>query len=271
MALCERCQNFDIQAFSRDGFRHRGYPIASFIRAAKAGCGFCSLLLEQFLVADRGSKLKYLSIELRKQSGEWADVKWLSGEGFTLFQRWLTTVVSPVWVHFNVTRAALLPSRGTEALNIVGLKAFVSPFCSVNHEIRGYTHTVELHLGADAGEPRLTLHGSGEWLICIPPRHTRRNVPRHHRPPCGRAIHLEQVPHRGRPSLASRLQGEPPRVRPNPLPHRIVRRRRRPPPHPLRRNHTRLHRPGPIPTTRLRPPRDGRHARQVHRAQPPVG
>jgi hypothetical protein len=165
MALCKRCQNFDIQAFSRGGFRHRGYPIASFIRAAKAGCGFCSLLLDQFLVADRGNELKYLSIELRKQSGEWANVKWLSGKGFDLFQRWLTTVMAPVWVHFSVRRAALLPSRGTEALNIVGLNAFVSPFATSNHNVHGYTHSIELHLVADAGErPRLhslILQGSG--------------------------------------------------------------------------------------------------------------
>lgn len=151
MTLCKRCQNFDIQAFSRDTLAHRGYPITSFIRAAKAGCTFCSLLLEHFLVADRGSKLKYLSIELRKQTGEWADVKWLSGAGFTLFERWAVSVLVPVWVHFRVTRGDFLPSRGTEALNIIALRAFVSPFSASNKETRGYTHTVEFHLGADPG------------------------------------------------------------------------------------------------------------------------
>lgn len=151
MALCRRCQNFDIQSFSRDGCAYRGYPVAAFIRSAKAGCAFCSLLLEHFLIADGGSKLKFLSIELRKRSGEWADVKWLSSEGWTLFSRWAITALVPVWVNFSVTRGGYLPSRGTEALNIVGLNAFVSPFSTSNWLTGGYTHTIKLHLAADAG------------------------------------------------------------------------------------------------------------------------
>jgi len=151
MALCTRCQNFNIQSFSPDGFPYRGYPVASFIRAARAGCSFCSMLLEHFLAADRGDTLKFLSIELRKHSGEWADIKWFSAQGLTLFRLWLTTVRAPVWVHFRAKTGLVLPSRGTEALNIAGLDAFVSPFCESRDQTSACTHAVTLHLGADAG------------------------------------------------------------------------------------------------------------------------
>lgn len=152
MELCKRCQNFNIHSFARDGPSFRGYPIAPFLRAAHAGCPFCSLLLKHFLVADAGNKLKFLSIEMRKVSGEWADVKWVSNEGFTLFWRSVITAVMPVWVNFSVRRGDYLPTRGTEALNVVGLNAFVSPFTASNGETSAYTHTIKLHLGADPGE-----------------------------------------------------------------------------------------------------------------------
>lgn len=152
MDLCKRCRNFDIHSFARGGPPFRGYPIALFLRAAHSGCPFCSLLLKQFLVADAGNKLKFLSIEMRKRSGEWADVKWVSGEGFTLFWRCLMAAVVPVWVNFSVRRGEYLPSRGEEALNAVGLDVSVSPFTALNGVTNAYTHTIKLHLGADPGE-----------------------------------------------------------------------------------------------------------------------
>lgn len=155
--LCKSCQNFNIQAFSRDSYAHRGYSVASFIRSAKAGCAFCSMLLEQFRIADAGSKVKFLEIELRKVSGERAHVKWLSREGQTLFYWWALTMLVPVWVNFRVQRRRYLPSRGTEALNIVELTAFVSPYSTWNHLETGFTHSIKVHLAADAGELALAL------------------------------------------------------------------------------------------------------------------
>lgn len=157
MDLCKRCRNFNIHSFARGGPHFRGYPIAAFLLAAQSGCPFCSLLLENLLIADAGNKLKFLSIEMRKAAGEWADVKWVSNEGFTLFWRWFMASLMPVWVNFSVRRGEYLPSRGEEALNVVGLDVFVSPFTASNGETTAYTHTIKLHLGADPGESSFAL------------------------------------------------------------------------------------------------------------------
>jgi hypothetical protein len=44
-SLCDRCQNFDIQSFTRSSSRRRGYLLRD-VEAAAGGCEFCSLLLD---------------------------------------------------------------------------------------------------------------------------------------------------------------------------------------------------------------------------------
>ena len=44
--LCELCQTFDIQSFSRSSTRRRGYLLRHAEAAAADGCEFCSLLLD---------------------------------------------------------------------------------------------------------------------------------------------------------------------------------------------------------------------------------
>ena len=72
--------------------------------------------------------------------------------------------VVPVWVNFSVRRGEYLPSRGTEALNIVGLDVFVSPFTASNGETGAYTHTIKLHVGADPGELPSTTRTLFAWI-----------------------------------------------------------------------------------------------------------
>lgn len=59
IAVWRRCCHFYIQSFA----------LAIFIGSAKAGCAFCSVLLDEFIVADDGDELTYLAIVLRKSSG----------------------------------------------------------------------------------------------------------------------------------------------------------------------------------------------------------
>lgn len=45
-SLCNRCQNFDIQSFTRSPSRRRGYLLKDVETSARDGCEFCSLLLD---------------------------------------------------------------------------------------------------------------------------------------------------------------------------------------------------------------------------------
>ena len=46
MTLCARCENFDIQAFTKDAHGLRGYLIKDVRESARLGCEFCQLLIE---------------------------------------------------------------------------------------------------------------------------------------------------------------------------------------------------------------------------------
>ncbi|KAI1467801.1 HET-domain-containing protein [Daldinia caldariorum] len=160
--LCSRCQNFNIQAFERGGYAYRGYPIAAVIRSATAeeSCSFCSMLLEHLKIADRGNKTSFLSIEIRKQSGEADPVPWFSFDRLHVLRRQLISMTyGPVWVHFSIQRADRLPSRGETALNIIKLRAFVSPTISKSPTLIGFgatTPAVQFNLAADPETPAYT-------------------------------------------------------------------------------------------------------------------
>lgn len=72
MALCENCQDFDIQAFDTgDGFKYRGFPLSEVLDSVDKGCSVCTLMLETLLFAEDGdSKFSYLGNALRKRRGE---------------------------------------------------------------------------------------------------------------------------------------------------------------------------------------------------------
>ena len=46
ISLCARCQNLDIQSFSRCADRRKGYLLKDVEEAAHQGCQFCTLLLD---------------------------------------------------------------------------------------------------------------------------------------------------------------------------------------------------------------------------------
>lgn len=110
--LCERCQNFDIQAFSRNAYPYRGYLLSAIGQSAREGCSFCNLLLH------------YAGISISSacdSSFLWRD-----------------------WVHFSVVREANSTSTGFEddgGLNI-----------SYLHVEFDFTDTeLDLHVAADEG------------------------------------------------------------------------------------------------------------------------
>ncbi|KAI1473949.1 HET-domain-containing protein [Daldinia eschscholtzii] len=160
--LCSRCQNFNIQAFERGGYAYRGYPLAAVIRSATAeeSCSFCSMLLEHLKIADRGNKTSFLSIAIRKESGEADPVPWFSFDRLHLIRRqFISMTYGPVWVHFSIQRADRFPSRGKDALNIIKLRAFVSPTISRSPTLIGFgamTPAVYFNLAADPETPAFT-------------------------------------------------------------------------------------------------------------------
>ncbi|KAI0810183.1 heterokaryon incompatibility protein-domain-containing protein [Xylaria sp. FL0064] len=126
MALCRRCRDFDIQAFQRDTFKYRGYPLEAVINSADAGCSFCSLLLDHLKSSDDGNQHSYLSIFLRKKTGDQLAVSPLSKDALLLLFRSLYLAISPAWVHFSVRRADHFPWLAKDGLNIRSLGAYVS-------------------------------------------------------------------------------------------------------------------------------------------------
>jgi hypothetical protein len=68
MALCTRCENFDIQSFS-NGFFFRTYHLSAVETAGSNGCSFCNLLLETLKVTPGGtSKMEEFRALLRRPS-----------------------------------------------------------------------------------------------------------------------------------------------------------------------------------------------------------
>ncbi|CAM1509810.1 Fc.00g001450.m01.CDS01 [Cosmosporella sp. VM-42] len=157
MPLCSRCRAFNIQAFAKNQFEYRGYPLEAFVRAAKDGCSFCSMLLEQFMAVEDARERRFLNDALGLESGQFGLVKWFSYDYQKLWNRWLAALVVPVWVNFSVTRGTELSSRRTDALNVVELNAFISPSVSPSStHVANITRTIRLHVAAEPGTPAST-------------------------------------------------------------------------------------------------------------------
>jgi hypothetical protein len=130
--------------------------LAAVVRAAYTeGCSFCSMLIEHLTVADRASKSSYLSAATRSITGDQPIIPRTVRDWYALLYRHMTlAILGSPWVHLWVTRAENLPSRGTDALNIVKLYADVSATIHRPSFIgsRAWTPRIELNAAADPGE-----------------------------------------------------------------------------------------------------------------------
>jgi hypothetical protein len=104
MALCERCKNFDIQAFAADSYPYRGYLLSSVFEACKQGCSFCSLLLEHLSIVDE----KYLvtpfeyTRTLRSTDPNGTQELPFNALGRTILR--MLHTLRPQWVHLKAIR-----------------------------------------------------------------------------------------------------------------------------------------------------------------------
>lgn len=154
MMLCERCENFNIQVFSKDGFMYRGYPLEAVLDSVDKGCFFCSILLEHLRLADGGNEYTYLGMAMRKRKQEKLSVSRSSLEQMRLIRIWLEMVALPVWVHFRVLRGRDATNGGEEPLNIKQLGVFVSGtrWTRMMNATSSYTPMVWFNVAADPGE-----------------------------------------------------------------------------------------------------------------------
>lgn len=65
-SLCNRCQNFDIQSFTRSPSRRRGYLLKDVEMGARNGCEFCSLLLDGVKDVERPTYFYTMAVNRRK-------------------------------------------------------------------------------------------------------------------------------------------------------------------------------------------------------------
>ncbi|KAI0879669.1 heterokaryon incompatibility protein-domain-containing protein [Hypoxylon argillaceum] len=157
MALCSRCQNFDIYAFRQGGFEYRGYPLDGLLQSVEAGCSFCSLLFEHLLSTESGWRANHLWMAMRKKSKKTGPTQWkLSGDNLGQFIRWLTSQIRPPWVHFYVRRGRFIEPVSDDEhrpLNIKALGAYISAGRSKTARDGVSDRAVWFHLSADPGTP----------------------------------------------------------------------------------------------------------------------
>ncbi|KAI6086355.1 heterokaryon incompatibility protein-domain-containing protein [Hypoxylon rubiginosum] len=123
--LCERCQAFDVQTFSKTKFPFRGYRVEA-VRAAKNGCSFCALLEEHLLQ--------------RRQ-------KMSSHQALATIRRTLGKVGLPSWIHFWVERG---DTADINVLDIRVIRASVSISPLLLPKSRG---AIKVHVEADPETP----------------------------------------------------------------------------------------------------------------------
>ncbi|KAK1760456.1 heterokaryon incompatibility protein-domain-containing protein [Echria macrotheca] len=138
MALCSRCQRFDIQAFApgRVG-RSRGYPLTAVKQAAADGCCFCKLVLESFRMTGLKGPSRGLEAERYHGRGQFSP---LEGSFWARIGRSLQELIDPRWVHFDTITGI---GASDESLRIKKLTA------SVN----GWKAKTSIHLAADEETP----------------------------------------------------------------------------------------------------------------------
>ncbi|KAL7621086.1 hypothetical protein AAE478_008399 [Parahypoxylon ruwenzoriense] len=159
--LCERCQNFDIQAFRNDGFPYRGYPLTAVVRSAHDGCGFCSMLVDHLTANDDWNKFTFLADACRHDKGEKLNAT-RSGQLKLVWIR-MKTWMAPVWVHF-IAEGSQSDDCGqckeTGGMSLLGMQAFVAPFLvNPNNDVgKSWTRSVYLRFAADRGTPAADSH-----------------------------------------------------------------------------------------------------------------
>ncbi|KAI1267238.1 heterokaryon incompatibility protein-domain-containing protein [Xylariaceae sp. FL1019] len=169
MSLCERCRNFDIQAFSYGGFEYRGYPLKGVIESSEPklkagseeelepGCSFCSLLLDQLLSSDNSWKWSHLGIAIRRSKDkEKAAVPWMHTEALTLFFQWIAGLIRTPWIHIYVRRGSPIEAHsGFECppLDIKALGVYIGAVRTKKASDEVTDRAVWFHTAADPGTP----------------------------------------------------------------------------------------------------------------------
>lgn len=154
--LCDRCQRFDIQTFRKDGYPYRGYLLTDVVRSAIGGCSFCALLIDHLSANDDGKVSTYLAVACRRETGEKAVTSRLGQ--LNLLRLRIMSLLTPVWVHFTAIvdeNQDCVQCKETGALNITGIRAFVSPFMAARDTIdagNSWTREINVHFAADYGE-----------------------------------------------------------------------------------------------------------------------
>ena len=136
--LCERCQRFDIQAFTVHPYPYRGILLRDIIRsAAEEHCSFCSLLLEH---TARSSYNVSAGVTSPKRI---QDINWLSIEPL----QWLYWQTKPLpWVVLSISQSLGQSNTESSGLHVVSIDAWPLSF--------GHRYpTIKFHAAADLGEP----------------------------------------------------------------------------------------------------------------------
>lgn len=152
--LCSRCQNFDVQSFRRDTFRLRGYPLVEFVKSAKYGCSFCSLVLQNLEAAelDHGTKNSLLEMAARHVAGQ-------SPHRLFYPDTWVTSMLSwmwPPWLNIYPVRHPAAEDLETgdqeqDTLQICELRAFVAVVLGGETLRLGASPEIRFHVAADPG------------------------------------------------------------------------------------------------------------------------
>ncbi|KAF3006160.1 hypothetical protein E8E14_007934 [Neopestalotiopsis sp. 37M] len=152
MPLCTRCSHFNIQAFAKDGFPYRGYPLQAVVQAARSGaCSFCSMILEHLILLDEDNPQSHLNRQVRKEDKKSLPLPLPSEELFSIIRRYVLATVVPVWVHFSVKRGNNRDEDNEASLDIVEVEAFVSTFSDTRRCDSGRTNPIHLCVAADEG------------------------------------------------------------------------------------------------------------------------
>lgn len=139
MELCEQCQNFDIQAFSRNDYPVRGLPAAAVKKSAEAGCDFCSFLVQILPeIADAWPSDRWLKPE--QHSGLFAMIL-VALRLLLRFGEWL--IVGSGWILLRARRDTQDNASDDEGLRVLALEAYVST---------GVEQSTNIQVAADAGE-----------------------------------------------------------------------------------------------------------------------
>ncbi|KAK4459666.1 heterokaryon incompatibility protein-domain-containing protein [Cladorrhinum samala] len=144
MALCDRCQRFDIHEFSRTWAGFCGFPLRAICRSAQSGCSFCTLILHQ----------------LHAVSSQ--DIY----EAITRPSSWGHSI-NPAWMEFRPVRGQLLGEETipSASLNLKSLQIY-GP---VQHSEKIPLHmTITIHVAADEGTPAKTSNDVSGDIITSP-------------------------------------------------------------------------------------------------------